>query len=55
MMDGKSLGQCDCFVDLVHTEAEEQVRKLLIAGMSDWGSLARFRLGDSQAGIDKAA
>jgi hypothetical protein len=55
VMDGKNLEQCDCFVALVRTETEEQVKKLLIAGMSDWAKLARFRSGDSQAAVGRTA
>lgn len=55
MMDGKNLEQCDCFVHLVHTETEEQVKKLLVAGMSDWANLACFRFGSSQTAAGKVA
>jgi len=55
VMDGKKLEQCDCFVDLVRTETEDQVKKLLVAGMSDWANLARFRFGSSQAAVGRVA
>jgi hypothetical protein len=43
VMDGKSLEVCDCFVELVRTETEERVKQILMAGMSNWADLARFR------------
>lgn len=49
VMDGKNLERCDCFVELVRTETEERVKQILIAGMSNWVNLARFRSRDNQA------
>jgi hypothetical protein len=43
VMGGKSLEQCDCFVELVRTETEERVKRILIAGMSNWANLAHVR------------
>ncbi|MGH3298768.1 MAG: hypothetical protein ACRDP7_43955 [Trebonia sp.] len=48
VMDGKNLAQCDCFVELVRTETEERVKQILIAGMSNWVDLARFRSRDTR-------
>ena len=40
VMDGKNLERCDCFVELAHTETQERVKQILIAGMSNWVRLA---------------
>lgn len=49
VMDDKGLEQCDCFIDLVRAETEERVKQILIAGMSNWVNLARFRPRGAQA------
>jgi hypothetical protein len=43
VMDGKDLTKCECFIDLALAETKERVDQILVAGMSDWASLARFR------------
>jgi hypothetical protein len=48
VMDDKGLEQCDCFIDLVRTEAIERVKQILVTGMSDWVNLARFQAQDTQ-------
>ena len=49
LMDGKTLDQCDCFIDLVRAETGERVKQILSAGMSDWVDLARFQPSGTQA------
>ena len=49
VMDGRNLGQCECFVDLARAETEERVKQILMAAMSDWVNLARFQPRDTQA------
>lgn len=46
--DDNELRQCDCFIDLALTETKEVTKKILVAGMSDWVTLARFRPRDAQ-------
>jgi hypothetical protein len=41
-MTGRELTNCQCFIDLALTESKEQVKQILIAGMSGWTGLARF-------------
>lgn len=43
VMDDKRLEDCDCFIDLVRAGTEEWVKRILIAGMSDWVNLSRFQ------------
>jgi hypothetical protein len=43
VMDGRDLTKCECFRDLAITETKERVNQLLVAAMSDWANLARFR------------
>jgi hypothetical protein len=43
VMDNRDLTKCECFVDLALAETKERVNQILIAAMSDWASLARFR------------
>ena len=43
VMDNRDLTKCECFIDLALAETKERVNQILIAAMSDWTSLARFR------------
>jgi hypothetical protein len=43
VMDNRDLTKCECFIDLALAETKEQVNQILVAAMSDWASLARFR------------
>lgn len=43
VMDNRDLTKCDCFIDLALTETKERVKRILVAGTSDWAGLARFR------------
>jgi hypothetical protein len=43
VMDDRDLTECECFIDLALVETKERVNQILIAAMSDWVSLARFR------------
>jgi hypothetical protein len=43
VMDNRDLTECECFIDLALAETKERVNQILIAGMSDWTGLARFR------------
>jgi hypothetical protein len=43
VMDGRDLEKCECFRDLALAETKERVKQILMAGMSDWTNLARFR------------
>jgi len=43
VMEGRDLDKCECFIDLALAEAQERVKQVLIAAMSDWTELARFR------------
>jgi hypothetical protein len=42
-MDGRDLSKCECFIDLALAETKERVNQILVAAMSDWTGLARFR------------
>jgi hypothetical protein len=42
VMDNRDLKKCECFIDLAMTETKEQVKRMLVAAMSDWTVLARF-------------
>jgi hypothetical protein len=42
IMDNRDLTKCECFIDLAMTETKEQVKRILMAAMSDWTVLARF-------------
>ena len=42
VMDNRDLTKCQCFIDLAMAESKDQVRLILVAGMSDWRNLARF-------------
>lgn len=44
VMDNRDMTKCDCFIDLALAETKERVNEILVAAMSDWTSLARFRL-----------
>ena len=43
VMDNRDLTKCECFIDLALAETKERVNQILVAAMSDWTSLARFR------------
>jgi len=43
VMDDRELTGCECFIDLALAESKERVKQILVAAMSDWASLARFR------------
>jgi hypothetical protein len=43
VMDGRDLTKCECFRDLAIAETKERVKQMLVAAMSDWANLARFR------------
>jgi hypothetical protein len=43
VMDGRDLTKCECFRDLAIAETKERVNQMLVAAMSDWANLARFR------------
>jgi len=43
IMDNRDLTKCECFIDLALTETKERVNAMLVAAMSDWTNLARFR------------
>jgi hypothetical protein len=40
---GRELTKCDCFIALALAETKAQVRKLLVAAMTDWTKLQMFR------------
>ena len=42
VMDNRDLTRCECFIDLAMMETREQVKRMLVAAMSDWTGLARF-------------
>jgi hypothetical protein len=50
LMDGRDLTECECFVDLALAETKERVKQVLVAAMSDWVNLARFRPHAAPAG-----
>lgn len=43
VMDDRDLTECECFIDLALAETKERVNQILVAAMSDWAGLARFR------------
>jgi len=43
VMDNRDLTKCECFIDLALVETKERVDQILVAAMSDWAGLARFR------------
>jgi hypothetical protein len=43
VMDDRDLTECECFIDLALAETMERVKQILVAAMSDWAGLARFR------------
>jgi hypothetical protein len=43
VMDNRDLTKCECFIDLALAETKERVNQMLVAAMSDWTRLARFR------------
>jgi hypothetical protein len=49
VMDDRELTECECFIDLALTETMERVKQILVAAMSDWVNLARFRPREAQA------
>lgn len=49
VMDDRELTECECFIDLALTETMDRVKQILVAAMSDWVNLARFRPRDAQA------
>jgi hypothetical protein len=49
VMDDRELTKCDCFIDLALAETMERVKQILVAAMSDWVNLARFRPQTVQA------
>lgn len=42
LANGDSLVRCECFIDLALNETKTQVKKILLAGASDWTRLANF-------------
>jgi len=42
IMDNRDLAKCECFIDLAMAETKEQVKRVLVAAMFDWTSLAGF-------------
>jgi hypothetical protein len=42
VVNGNDLTACQCFIDLALAESKAQVRKLMIAAMSDWVGLKAF-------------
>jgi hypothetical protein len=49
VMDGRDLTKCECFIDLALAETRERVKQILVAAMSDWVNLGRFRPRAAQA------
>lgn len=49
VMDDRNLTKCECFRDLAIAETKERVNQMLIAAMSDWANLARFRPKEAQS------
>jgi hypothetical protein len=49
VMDDRELAECECFIDLALAETMERVKQILVAAMSDWVNLARFRPQAAQA------
>jgi len=49
VMDGRDLTKCECFIDLALAETKERVKAMLVAAMSDWTNLARFRPQPAQS------
>ena len=43
VIDDRDLTECECFIDLALGETMEWVKQILVASMSDWVGLARFR------------
>lgn len=43
VMDDRDLTQCQCFVDLALAQTKEGVKQILVAAMSDWRRLARYK------------
>ena len=43
VMDDRDLTECECFIDLALAETKERVKQILMAAVSDWADLARFR------------
>jgi len=43
VMDNRDLTECECFIDLALAETMERVKQILVAAVSDWSGLARFR------------
>jgi hypothetical protein len=43
VMDDRDLTECECFIDLALAETKERIKQILVAAMSDWADLARFR------------
>jgi hypothetical protein len=42
LVKGDSLLRCECFIALALNETKTQVKKILLAGASDWTNLARY-------------
>ena len=43
VMDNRDLTECECFIDLALAETKERLNQILVAAMSDWAGLAKFR------------
>jgi len=43
VMDNRDLTECECFIDLALAETKERVKHILLAAISDWVNIARFR------------
>jgi ribosomal protein L18E len=41
VMNNRDLTKCECFIDLAMTETKEQVKRMLVAAMSDWAEQRR--------------
>jgi hypothetical protein len=49
VIDNRDLDKCECFADLALAETQERVKQILVAAMSDWANLARFRPNTTEA------
>ena len=49
VMDNRGLTKCQCFIDLAMAETKERANAMLVAAMSDWTNLARFRPQPAQS------
>lgn len=49
LANGDDVRQCQCFIDLALDETKTQVKKILIAALSDWTGLAAFPIKGASA------